>query len=139
MANCMPWLHGQQPRAHDPIFKAMVQGGITLELYDSLYDRFNSRRKSNEYLVKVLRRVVKAMDMTTALKGVCMLTLTLYILEQLKKDPYGSWPNMRDAATLDDAWRDALYDYDAARRRMTMRNLKEHLQQFITSCDSFHK
>ena len=132
MANCMPWLHGQQRHAQDPILKAIVQGGITLEQYDNLYDRFNSRRKSNEFLVKVLRRLVTAIGMTRELKGVCLYALTLHVLQQLNKDPYSSWPNVDNAATPDAAWRDALHDYGAALRRMTMRNVKMHLQQFVS-------
>lgn len=132
MANCMPWLHGKQRRIHDPILKEIVQGGITLDQYDNLYDRFNSRRKSNEYLVKVLRRLVTAIGMTHEFKGVCLHTLTLHVLEQLKKDPYSSWPTMHGAKTPDAAWRDALHDYGAALRRMTMHNVKKHLQQFVS-------
>ena len=132
MANCMPWLHGQKRHAHDPILKAIVQGGITLEQYDNLYDRFTSRRGSNDYLVKVLRRLIAAIGMTHELKGVCLHNLTLHVLEQLKKDPYSSWPNLHGAITPDAAWRDALHNYGAALRRMTMRNIKMHLQQFVS-------
>ena len=103
-----------------------------MEQYDNLYDRFTSRRKSNEYLVKVLCRLVTAIGMTHELKGVCMHTLTLHVLQQLKKDPYSSWPTMHGSITPDAAWRDALHDYGAALRRMTMHNVKVHLQQFLS-------
>jgi hypothetical protein len=131
MANYMPGLHGQQHRTRDPILKAIVQGGITLEQYDNLYDRYNSRCQSNEYLQKVLCRLVAAIGMTAVLKGVCMSTLTLHILEQLKKDPYSSWPNMHGAKKSDDAWRDALREYCAACRRITMQNVKIHLKKML--------
>jgi hypothetical protein len=131
MANCMPWLHREQRFTRDPILKAIVQGGITLDLYDNLYDRFNSRRKSNKYLQKVFCRLVAAIGMTAVFKGVCMSTLTLHILEQLKKDPYSSWPNMHGAKKSDEAWRDALREYCAARRHITMQNVKIQLQQML--------
>jgi hypothetical protein len=136
MANCMPWLHREQQFTGDPILKAIVQGGITLDEYDNLYDRYNSRRKSNQYLQKVLRRIVAAIGMTAVLKGVCLSTLTLHVLKKLKTDPYSSWPNMHGAKKPDDAWRDALREYCAAYRRITMQNVKIHLQKMLQN-DSF--
>ncbi len=133
MAECMPWLHREEtPGELTVMAKTIAHEGITLDIYDALYDMFGSRKSANAFLVKVLRRIIATLNMPREMKNVCLLTLIRSILAWLKHNPYASWPtNVQHQEEPMDAWQCALQTYNHKLRKNDMANLLIHLRAYV--------